>query len=386
MIAYIEKYLNEQNEVLFDFYDSNGYLEFKGPPISYENLGPSFVLVKHYIGKRLNEGSYYRLNTSLLRTLGQLSIAVVETSSIIGFSIDLNSINQEEPEGELFLDIFRPSWIDLASFAPSQRIEAIPPLFSEYNEVEIVVRRVGQGNWNEIVSANIAILVFDFGCNFRYSRPEMMELVGNKEQEYGNVRPILIVSHWDLDHYCLLKTFSSFNCFSQVYARTPPPNLTSRILYSKMKQELGPRFVRIECGESTKRSPIPLIHFVSIYGFIKLFNGEQSRSRNTSGMCCLVETEFGMAILSADHHYDQIFKYVVGKTKKEKEILVVPHHGGNAGKITLTNIGNSEKIAVISVGKNGYGHPNEEVVRALERNNYSVYVTSHHHKDFRTRI
>lgn len=386
IIVYIEKYLVESKEVLFDFYDSNGYSQFLIYQPEIKKNAPSFVLVKGYSGKRLREGSYYQFNVGLLKSLNFDLVTTYEDSPILGFVINMNRVVKYEDDESLFLDLFRPSWMDLAGFNPSQ-IKDLPELLNGDNTgIEIVIKRVGQGNWNEVYNNGKPIFVFDFGCTFSLSTERMMELFIGKEKEYNDSKPVLVISHWDLDHYCLLKILKNYNCFSFVYARTPPPNLTSRIIYSQLERELKDRFVRVACEESSKCRPKLLKEMATVYGFIKIFNGEKSSSRNISGMCCLIETNTGTAIFSADHHYDQIDRYVLGRHEKSKEVYVVPHHGGSAGRIIVSNYGICEKYAIISVGKNSYGHPKGEIIQEFKEMGYSVYITSHHHKDFKTKI
>ena len=56
-------------------------------------------------------------------------------------------------------------------------------------------------------------------------------------------------------------------------------------------------------------------------------------------------------------------------------ILKVPHHGSRTSSTTdfLNKV--QPKLAVISVGKNNYGHPNEEVLKILEEKNIKTLRT-----------
>jgi len=51
------------------------------------------------------------------------------------------------------------------------------------------------------------------------------------------------------------------------------------------------------------------------------------------------------------------------------DYIKIPHHGSKTGiSEKLLNLG-SLKLAVISVGKNSYGHPNKEVLDILKQKN-----------------
>jgi hypothetical protein len=65
-----------------------------------------------------------------------------------------------------------------------------------------------------------------------------------------------------------------------------------------------------------------------------------------------------------------------------KHYLVVPHHGGNAGKFTY-ELETKTKVtsAVISVGKNPYGHPLKRNMDSLRRLGFTLLKTNTHEND-----
>ena len=57
------------------------------------------------------------------------------------------------------------------------------------------------------------------------------------------------------------------------------------------------------------------------------------------------------------------------------DILVAGHHGSGDATCEELLAATTPEIAVISVGKNSYGHPNNETLRRLEQFGCRIYRT-----------
>lgn len=60
------------------------------------------------------------------------------------------------------------------------------------------------------------------------------------------------------------------------------------------------------------------------------------------------------------------------------DILKVAHHGGRNATSEAFLVVTNPEVAVISVGKNSFGHPTEEVLSRLSDNGVNVYTTLEH--------
>ena len=379
IVVHIEKYLGQGREVIFDFLDKLSLDRFLTlvPNATDRDLNRTFsILIDEYRGKRLREGYHYEVNADSLNRSGltpvhsrllRLDSTSTERPNIFGAC--QNTYAQEELN-----DAFPPSRLpDLNS------VSAVI-----HSALEVVIKDVKQGNWNEVLLNGKSILVYDAGCDFRIPSKEIRKIGATRFAEYPNEKPILVISHWDLDHYALLEEFTNYSdLFSQVFARISPPGTRSQNVFKNLVAAMGSRFHRVECENQTRFRPNPLTCMGYVYPGIRLFNGAFHRNKNISGFVCTAETETGVAILTADHHYDQINYHVTNTMNKKKEILVVPHHGGYAGpKIELPSIGLNKK-AVISVGKNNYGHPKSFVKTAIKRSGYGKPFITLRDGDFR---
>ena len=110
------------------------------------------------------------------------------------------------------------------------------PLINNNGRIGITVRNVGQGNWNEIKCNDSVRIVYDAGAPMTSSPDEIVNIIGNRSTLYAESKPILILSHWDKDHYHSLLGMSDNdlkNCFSAFVCRNYTPYLTCRILFMR---------------------------------------------------------------------------------------------------------------------------------------------------------
>jgi competence protein ComEC len=65
-------------------------------------------------------------------------------------------------------------------------------------------------------------------------------------------------------------------------------------------------------------------------------------------------------------------------TPSQIEILKIPHHGSATGLLTEFLTQTSPQLSVISVGKNSYGHPSQDLINQLQQNGSKVLTTDQH--------
>ena len=113
-----------------------------------------------------------------------------------------------------------------------------------------------------------------------------------------------------------------------------------------------------------------------------LYTGEMSKEQNLSGLLLVLKSKKASAMLTADHSNYQVWDrmYTSVATTGNTIHVVVPHHGGSCGK-TAVQTPSFPGSAVISVGTNGYGHPNPSTLAAYRYANYNVMRTDRHGQD-----
>lgn len=388
VLVYIEEFNKQNGTVLFDFIDSNEYNLFNGIFNRQANLDkPSMVFLNNYTGRTIRENTIYSIRPEIIYTWqNQVSSSIENVNSfLIGYLIDVKNLTQEIFESAVSLN-------DLLDFQLNYHMLGNGNLsqisFHPHGNLSVTIRNVGQGNWNEISFNNEVKVAYDVGAPLNVSKSEVIRIIGNRTEKYAQSRPVLVLSHWDKDHYHSLlgmgheelsKSFSAFVCRSRV------PNLTSRILFKRISIAVGdantctiPADQRLTRGGPTFfRNVNPETDQIVIY------NAQYHKNRNISGLILSIKSRDKSVILSGDAHYEQISRDILQQLSyKHQHCLVVPHHGGRAGKYSY-NIpaGVSPDKAIISVGVNPYGHPYPSYVNALKANGFLVQRTNRQGND-----
>lgn len=378
--AFIERYEKSKNKVLFDFIDSNNFNVFGESTGIPGNLSdPSMVLVENYQGKKLKEGAYYIIERTTLQELETQNRITNynQTSYLIGYKIDLTdfpdeifgkskSLSQNERD-DYFTDVWRYT------------TEHENLRFRSGKSVETIIRNVGQGSWNEIIEEGIVTNVFDFGTKYTASREEVIEIIGDRDVRYQTDLPGLLLSHWDVDHYHCLKGLSdeAIKSFQYFLFRNRLPNLTSRIIYGRVR-DLNPNcLLPVEPFDKPPKGERKHLRRLNVDDQFLLYNSCYTSSRNKDGLCLSLRLQNSNIVFPGDNHYDQISYCMLPELNYESNhYLVVPHHGGNAGKL-IYQLGRRAKPAqaIISVGSNSYGHPFENNKEGLRKLGFKVQQT-----------
>lgn len=98
---------------------------------------------------------------------------------------------------------------------------------------------------------------------------------------------------------------------------------------------------------------------------------------NANNASIVVHLKFGEfdALLTGDIEPDIIDDVVAAGEVEDVEYLKVPHHGSRNGLSLELLFASTPEYAVISSGKNPWGHPHKEILDMLEENNIKIYQT-----------
>ncbi|MFJ9385208.1 hypothetical protein ACIROD_15875 [Peribacillus sp. NPDC101481] len=251
-----------------------------------------------------------------------------------------------------------------------------------FGDINVVVKNVGQGNWNEIYSNNKCRIIYDLGASIHFSKLEVKKVIQSTNAFFD--RPSLIISHWDVDHYkaifqiedTLLKQLCCVFCPSKL------PNLTSKRAFKILQNScwcinaISPSNLRIV----KRRVSLELMIRNSNFS---LFRGEKSSDRNKSGLSIAIWSKKEAVIMAGDHYYSQIFDDIYKSIPVGMKLnIVTPHHGGEAGKLD-SYVGRIPRVnkAVTSTGKNSYGHPREKNRKTLAKMGFTYFRTDYAGKD-----
>ncbi len=391
ILLYVEKFSPYGNHLLLDFVYQEQFDRFRQLPLfegfdSNSDSGSALLLENVTFGDSTlpQEGSVYKVPLE----------ALLQGNWVSPYTTNGSPLNEE-----FFFAYQRRCHLPAGTFAEkiplrkvrnphpdipeasAQTLYSLLPQQGPTEKITVIVKKVGQGSWNEILVDNHLQLVFDFGCSVYFSSHQCNTLLtGSSFDDH----PCLIISHWDMDHYNLLK-FLKEEKLSNFRAACIPPefiSLTSQKMVEKLIRCHVPLYL-ISPAAATPGARYEMDLKADTSNFA-LFCGKKSRSLNNSGLALSVRNKAQFAFLCADHAYPQLQSMIqnrlnVGMLQRislsglsGRYHIVVPHHGGKAGRMPhnlFSNPSYPAGKALVSTGYNHYHHPLPAVQKAF---------TSHH--------
>ena len=181
-----------------------------------------------------------------------------------------------------------------------------------YN-LKLCVRDVGQANWNELIDNNIVKYVYDIGAELHSKIDDVKKLFYERVDDYKRDKPILVLSHWDIDHiqcmlYVDIQTIR--DCFSKCICIDMMKTITSLKIYNNILKALGKD--NVYCIRPADRTNGITMHLWNRIGNIAFYKGEKSRNINYAGLCMFVSGKIKSAnftgdikLIQANYVYDQ---------------------------------------------------------------------------------
>lgn len=246
----------------------------------------------------------------------------------------------------------------------SKLLTHVKSIDSNYEEVleiepvnianELCVVDCGQGNWNEIKTSTNTI-IYDIGASSRYSEPQIKSLI---KRRFGLLPKksmyIIIISHWDMDHFQSLKYLSQTD-FSKVKGVYGPSNIPPTLVYQEAIDNIGKYGVPFKLMPNTTRLGREIsLNFLMSFNPIDIYRASNGRSRNQTGIVLAVNGIKKLVLLTGDHHYNKILEAIKGRYTHQETILVAPHHGGSAGRFSVGEWSSELLVedCAVSVGPN----------------------------------
>jgi len=262
-------------------------------------------------------------------------------------------------------------------------------------DLAVAVYDVGQGNCNALVDGCARPRIFyDYGWapNFHAkSRPAAQPSFHCCD--FGQAAPV-VLSHWDMDHWCYAIKKSTFNPGSLTTRHEWRDEALQRFWIARRpkfkKHQLGPlsqsfyRALRKSTPYGNLRAillwPDKLKRVDFDAGWLEACEAPPGAlaDRNNSGIAMFVrQRRMGPAILlPGDADFPSI-PSLRGSAGSRLAGLVAPHHGARVtpGCVPDPMSGSPSRL-VISVGKdNSYGHPREEAIREYLNRNWELSST-----------
>lgn len=388
VIVYLDDYIystdNVYQTVYLDFRTDKDLAAFKDAIGSSDEETRKYLehkdegyleITNYHSSKRLTSGAYYALN---VKSLKKLRAEQHRDHRLLLLSYNLDDCNDDFllPHGEL-----EPDKIE---YDEPLRPE-LPDSFLYEESLKLKVNNVGQANWNEIISNDKVIFVYDMGAPISASIQDVRgNYIEKYAQPYQQDAPWLIISHWDKDHIHGLCVMSDdeLKCFKGVICPFYMRSVVSKRLFARLKKAVGfQRMYSYKNRQRDHRYDYPRLQRIFENHGIWLFLGEESRNINYSGIVMVVSGNNSHAVLTGDClniqacYATRYSRFIGGAAKRH--ILVMPHHGGKFKKQKVFNFyrlsgSTHPRKAVVSVGKdNPYKHPDGDTLSYFKEMMYN---------------
>lgn len=367
-IVYIEQ-LKKLDDSVYDV-----YVDFRTEK-DVRIFMPNIVHQEKYIlylsnvqtNKRLRVGCYYKLNLNLLNEI-QIKNDGVD-SDVVWREYDCNSMPYPLDEATELLQSHKPLDPDDLYVSGMMNLNFSFDISSD--NLRVCVNDVNQGNWNELYSGKSVKIVYDIGTLMHESKSRVRGMVDKHICTYKRDKPLLVISHWDLDHCCCLKSMTPQEigeCFSGLVCTDVLKSLTSQKIFKVLREALGESNVCLISPSYRIRGDMRFLFRKSVAGF---YVGRKSSSINISGICVFVQGENKSVSFIGDIKLRQAKEVFESENKynealdKKQHILLAPHHGGDCEKRYRDYVSPISTV-IISVGRdNHYGHPSESMLKYL---------------------
>lgn len=382
-------------EILADFINVEEYQKFSQEMGKEVMDKTAFRIkgVKH--SKRIPKGKYYSMDVGELKQHYRLD--PISDSYIYGFelipnesSLSFEKIFDEEKnykEGDYYG----------GSRIPENGID-FRGLLNTQNQIDIWVNNVGQGNWNEVQENNETRIVYDMGARLNAPKIEVDALINKIVPRYNNLstKPIMILSHWDKDHYHALLGLNDnqIGLFEKYVFVGNPPTATARKAYNKITNVCSNVMV-IRPGTKRKGMPSLPERVTTPNGIFDLYLGQIDSNRNLASFQLFIRTSKSNALLCGDGGWFQI-NHIISEEAVlfEQNVvfnIVVPHHGSGVDKTYYGFVLPKQMkagAAIISVEKqnNIYGHPSQPLIDYLESLDFKVDRTDKSINDIKIQL
>jgi beta-lactamase superfamily II metal-dependent hydrolase len=378
MRFYVEKYDKQEKFMLLDFITEKDFEAFRYSVdvVIQTPYWSSMILIKNISLSNIKEGQILLIDDSIILNLRKYinNIHNNSNSSTATFfmSFELNE------KFNLNFKIDEPKSIDYEIYKDNSSWHDAPCSLLKTSK-KITVFNVGQGSWNKIASDE-SVTYFDMGASIYYKFDKLRELLDANLQK--DKITSVIISHWDIDHYNLLNVMTEYELkrLCCVFIPNKSISLTSKKVAARLLN-ICKFVVAIKENKNRNKRRSVSMHEEFFSDSFKLFTGEKSKSLNLSGLLLVVFGEKENVIFSADHSNYQVFNNVYDSMdimlKLNPTNIIVPHHGGNAGSFKKIVHVTNPKRAIVSTGKNNYGHPFNSTRMFYTSENFAWLLTDY---------
>lgn len=232
------------------------------------------------------------------------------------------------------------------------------------NHDKMVFLDVGQGDATLMISKNNNQVLIDGGDG-----KKIMDKLGKYIPFYDRTIELVVITHPDSDHISGLVDVMKYYDVEEILQAEYSCNTDVCIELDKVISDKKIKRRYAEFGQ--------VINVGNMKAKILYVKSDEKKTvdDNDSSVIMKAEVNGKSAILMADAGFSVERDLKRLKVDIDSDILKVSHHGSKYATSAEFIEDISPQKAIISVGKNKYGHPAEEVIHRLENANIEVFRT-----------
>lgn len=221
---------------------------------------------------------------------------------------------------------------------------------------------VGQGDAILIMEGSTQVLI-DGGPNNK-----VLDCLSKHMPFWDREIELVISTHPDKDHFGgLLEVVRRYKVDSFLKGQ----GQSSSSDYQVLEKEVGGSVKQVLEGVNTPYLRLGLIYL----DVLNEFSGEAKENTNENSLVLLLRYQNFKAILTGDVEKEDLVKMIENNQINSVNYIKISHHGSKTGTSAEVLDLLQPQIAVISVGKNSYGHPHEEVLSLLSERKIKTFRT-----------
>lgn len=235
-------------------------------------------------------------------------------------------------------------------------------VFTTDNQLHIIACDVGQGDAVLIQKQNTQILIDGGPSN------KVLDCLGKHMPFYDKDIEFVILTHPQEDHYGgLIDVVKNYNVLQLGHNAQEPSNMS----YEVLRKEMGGRGVDTITLHKGQTIRVGMIYL----DVLNPLDNSLTADSNNQGIVTLLRYGQFKALFTADVEQGASDKLSEYPEIEKIDYIKVNHHGSKNGLSQKLLDVTNPNTAVISVGKNSYGHPHEEVIKKLSDKGIKILRT-----------
>lgn len=234
------------------------------------------------------------------------------------------------------------------------------------SNLHIVACDVGQGDAILIYQGNTQILI-DSGPD-----SSVMSCLSSHLPFWDRTLEVAILTHPEKDHYSgFIDITYSFKIEKFIYSSLENSSQRFQLLKDKLQIKAG----ELIQADEDRDIKVGMIYLDIVHPDADYKDFWDADNLNSNSVVFALKYRNFEALFTGDITPEAIQKLLLLQNFSEMDYIKIPHHGSRNGLTEHLLKATKPEVAVISVGKNSFGHPHQEILDMLKAYNMIVFRT-----------